>query len=109
MVTPSVIPLLAVLVSSLGAILIACTGERRANLREFWSFAAGVAMFALVASMIPEVLAHRPPESLLFLFLPRTELPFSLYFFACACVGPCCFATRDYFGPRSSPGGPRPC
>src|SRR5688572_13432722 len=55
-------PLLAVLVSAGGALLIACTGERRANLREFWSVAAGVVMFILVASMIPEVLAGRPPE-----------------------------------------------
>ena len=33
MVTFSLIPLFAVLVSALGALLIACTGERRANLR----------------------------------------------------------------------------
>ena len=49
-------PLLAVLVPALGALLIACTGERRANLREFWSVAAGAVMAALVASMIPDVL-----------------------------------------------------
>src|SRR5712691_4557520 len=76
MVTPSVIPLLAVLVSSLGVILIACTGERRANLREFWSVAAGVVMFALVASMIPAVLAGRAPECVLFRILPGVELAF---------------------------------
>jgi len=72
----SVIPLLAVLVSALGALLIACTGERRANLREFWSVAAGVAMFALVASMIPQVLAGRLPECVLFRILPGIELAF---------------------------------
>src|SRR5204863_7249814 len=76
MVTFSVIPLLAVLVSALGALLIACTGERRRNLREFWSVAAGVAMFALVASMIPAVLAGRTPECLLFRILPGIELAF---------------------------------
>ena len=70
----SIVPLLAVLVSALGAILIACTGERRANLREFWSVAAGVAMFALVASMIPKVLAGRAPECVLFRILPGIEL-----------------------------------
>jgi len=75
-VTFSVIPLLAVLVSALGALLIACTGERRRNLREFWSVAAGVAMFALVASMIPAVLAGRTPECLLFRILPGIELAF---------------------------------
>ena len=74
MVIFSIIPLLAVLVPALGALLIACTGERRANLREFWSVAAGVAMFALVASMIPKVLAGGTPECVLFRILPGIEL-----------------------------------
>ncbi len=72
----SVTPLLTVLVSALGALLIACTGQRRANLREFWSVAAGVSMFALVASMIPEVLAGGTPECVLFRLLPGIELAF---------------------------------
>src|SRR6266542_3970785 len=76
MVMFSVIPLLAVLVPALGAVLIACTGERRANLREFWSVAAGVVMFALVASMIPKILAGRTPECVLFRILPGVELAF---------------------------------
>ena len=76
MVTFSFIPLLAVLVSALGAVLIACTGERRRNLREFWSVAAGVVMSALVASMIPDVLAGRTPECMLFRILPGVELAF---------------------------------
>ena len=65
-----IMPLLAVLVPALGALLIACTGERRTNLREFWSVAAGVVMFALVASMIPEMLAGRTPESSFFEITP---------------------------------------
>ena len=76
MVTPSVIPLLAVLVSAFGALLIAWTGERRANLREFWSIAAGVVMFALIASMIPEVLAGNTLECVLFQVLPGVALAF---------------------------------
>ena len=76
MVTFSLIPLLAVLVAALGALLIACTGERRANLREFWSVAAGVVMFVLVASMVPEVLAGGTPECVLFRILPGIELAF---------------------------------
>ena len=72
----SVIPLFAVLVPAVGALLIACTGERRANLREFWSVAAGVAMFALVAGMIPEVVAGGTPELVLFRILPGIELAF---------------------------------
>ncbi len=69
-------PVLAVLVSALGALLIACTGERRANLREFWSVAAGVVMFALVASMIPDVLAGRTPTFVLTRILPGIQLAF---------------------------------
>ena len=76
MVTSSVLPLLAVLVPALSALLIACTGERRANLREFWSVAAGVLLVALVASMFPEVLAGGTPECVLFRLLPGIELAF---------------------------------
>ena len=65
MVMFSIIPTLAVLVPALGALLIACTGERRANLREFWSVATGVVMFALVASLGPDVLAGRDPSQLI--------------------------------------------
>ena len=83
----SVIPLLAVLVPALGALLIAVTGERRANLRESWSVAAGAAMFVLIASMIPDVLAGRTPEFVLFRILPGIDLafrvdPFGLLFAA---------------------------
>ncbi len=69
-------PLLTVLVPALGALLIACTGERRANLRESWSVAAGVVMFALIAGMIPEVLDGRTPECVLSRILPGIELAF---------------------------------
>ena len=72
----SLTPLLSVFVSALGALLIACTGERRPNLREFWSVAAGASMFALSASMVPEVLAGRSPECVLFRLLPGVELAF---------------------------------
>ena len=34
------LPLLAVIAPALGAVCIALTGARRANLREFWSVAA---------------------------------------------------------------------
>ena len=71
-----VMPLLAVLVPAAGALLIACAGERRANLREFWSVAAGAVMAALVACMIPEALAGKPPQCTLFKILPGIELAF---------------------------------
>jgi multicomponent Na+:H+ antiporter subunit D len=69
-------PLLAILVSAVGALLIARTGERRANLREFWSVAAGVLQFTFVVSMIPDVLAGRTPQSVLSRILPGIELAF---------------------------------
>src|SRR2546425_9201655 len=76
MVTFSIAPLLAVLVSAAGALLIAWTGQRRANLREFWSVAAGVAMFGVVVSFLPDVLAGRTPGCVLFRILPGVELAF---------------------------------
>ena len=69
-------PLFSVLVSAVGALLIVCTGERRANLREFWSVAAGVVLLALVGSMAPEVLAGGTPQCVLFRILPGIELAF---------------------------------
>ena len=87
MVTSSLVPLLAVLAPALGALLIAYTGERHANLRELWSVVAGVVMFALIASMIPAVLDGGRPEIVLFRILPGVELafrvdPFGLLFAA---------------------------
>jgi multicomponent Na+:H+ antiporter subunit D len=72
----SIKPLLAILVSAVGALLIAGTGERRANLREFWSVAAGVLQAVFVASMMPEVLAGHTLECVLFRILPGVELAF---------------------------------
>src|SRR5215831_13807371 len=76
MVMFSIIPPLAVLVPAIAAGLIACTGARRANLRECWSVAAGVAMVALVASMVPDVLKGRTPECVLSRILPGIEVAF---------------------------------
>jgi len=72
----SIVPLLAVLTSGIGALLIAVTGSRRANLREFWSVAAGALMFVLVVSMIPQVLAGQAPHCVFFHLLPGIELAF---------------------------------
>jgi multicomponent Na+:H+ antiporter subunit D len=70
----SVRPLLAVVVSLLSVFLIARTGQRRANLRESWSIGAGVLQFALVASMVPEVLAGRTLRCPLAQILPGVAL-----------------------------------
>jgi multicomponent Na+:H+ antiporter subunit D len=71
---PSIRPLLAILVSALGALLIVGTGERRANLREFWSVGAGVVKLALVVSMIPDIRAGRTLEFVLFRLFPGVEI-----------------------------------
>jgi multicomponent Na+:H+ antiporter subunit D len=70
----SITPLLTILVAALGSLLIIATGERRKNLREFWSVAAGILQFALVLSMAPSALAGRSPEAVLFRLLPGIEL-----------------------------------
>jgi multicomponent Na+:H+ antiporter subunit D len=69
-------PLLAILVSVVGALLVARTGERRANLREFWSVAAGVLQLTVVASMVPDVVAGRTPECVVSEILPGIALAF---------------------------------
>jgi multicomponent Na+:H+ antiporter subunit D len=75
-------PVLAILVPAAGALLILGTGQRRANLREFWSIAAGVLLAALVGSMIPDALAGQA-RSCGFQVLPATsafEAGFALSF-----------------------------
>ena len=52
----SIRPLLAVLVTLVGALLIIFTGERHRNLREFWTLLASVLKFSIVISMVPLVL-----------------------------------------------------
>lgn len=74
----SATPLFAVLVSAVGAVLIALTGDRRANLREFWSIAAGVLQLALVVSMIPAVLGGQALHCVLFRILPGVEFAFGV-------------------------------
>jgi multicomponent Na+:H+ antiporter subunit D len=72
----SVKPLLAVLVSAVGALLVVRTGERRANLREFWSVAAGILQFAFVASMTPDIIEGRTLQFVVSQILPGIELAF---------------------------------
>src|ERR687896_2485167 len=69
-------PLLPIIVSALGALFFVRTGDRRANLREFWSVAAGVLQLAFVASMIPDVLDGRAPACVVTQILPGVELAF---------------------------------
>ena len=58
----SATPLLAMLASLIGAFLILFTGERNRNLREFWTLAAAVIKFGLIASMLPYILHGKVVE-----------------------------------------------
>lgn len=67
------LPLLAVLVSPLAAVLIVASGHRP-NLRETWTLLAAVTKFALVAALVPAVLDGRSPEITLVPLAPDVEL-----------------------------------
>jgi multicomponent Na+:H+ antiporter subunit D len=69
----SLAPLAAVLISLVAAVLIALSG-RRPNLRETWTVVAALLKFAVVASMVPAVLAGRLPALTLFDIAPGVSL-----------------------------------
>ena len=72
----SIKPLLAVLVSSIGALFIILAGKNP-NLRESWSIIAGVLKLLIVLSMIPTVVYdHQIIEYSLFNLLPGIEIGF---------------------------------
>jgi multicomponent Na+:H+ antiporter subunit D len=71
----SVKPLLAVLVSIAGAILIVAS-SKNPNLRESWTIAAAVTKFLIVASMIPVILRGDVIQYTLFTLLPGVEVKF---------------------------------
>lgn len=73
----SVRPLLAVLVSSAGAFLILSSGKMR-NVREFWTVAAGVLKFLIIASMLPLVLDGKEVTFHISTILPGIEIKFAV-------------------------------
>lgn len=73
----SIKPLLAVLVSLVGAILILAS-HRSPNVREFWSLAAAVTKFLIVASMIPVIFNGQSIEYKVLTFLPGIDLKFKV-------------------------------
>jgi multicomponent Na+:H+ antiporter subunit D len=72
----SIRPLLAVLVTLIGALLIVFTGERHRNVREFWTILASVLKFAIVISMVPFVLRGRILEYTIISLTPGVSLQF---------------------------------
>lgn len=69
----SLMPLVAVLVSLLAAILIVLS-SRWPNVRESWTIIAALAKFAITLSMLPSVLAGKYPEVSLFTISPGISL-----------------------------------
>jgi len=72
----SIKPLLAVLVSTIGALLIISAGKNP-NLRESWSIIAGVLKLGIVLSMVPTVVYDKKViEYTLFKLLPGIDISF---------------------------------
>jgi multicomponent Na+:H+ antiporter subunit D len=71
----SIRPFLAVLVSAVAVGLIVAS-RKNPNLREFWSFAAGLVKFLIVLSLTPAVLSGHIVEYTVFTVLPGIELKF---------------------------------
>jgi multicomponent Na+:H+ antiporter subunit D len=69
----SIRPLLAVVVSMIGAAMIVAS-RRNPNLRESWTIAAAVTKFLIVASMIPIILSGNTIGYTLVEFLPGIEI-----------------------------------
>lgn len=67
-------PLLAVLVSLIGAFLILITGEKSRNLRETWTILASIAKFIVVTSMIPFILQGKTLEYTIIFLAPGLPL-----------------------------------
>ncbi len=71
----SVRPVAAVVVSAIVVFLIAAS-HSRPNVREGWTLVAAIVKFAIVASMIPDVLAGRVHVTTIGTFVPGVELAF---------------------------------
>lgn len=70
-------PLYAMAVSLAAVVLIGISG-RRPNLREFWTIAASVLKFSIVASMLPTVLEGTVIEYFLATVLPGLDIKFKV-------------------------------
>jgi multicomponent Na+:H+ antiporter subunit D len=69
-------PLLALLVSAVAAMLILFAGEKRRNLREFWTLLASVIKFCIVVTLIPPILNGQVVEFTLLQFFPGVAFQF---------------------------------
>ena len=74
-VVQSAMPLYAIAVSLIAVVFIGISG-RQPNLREFWTIAAAVIKFSLVASMLPIILDGKVIEYTLFTLFPGLDISF---------------------------------
>ena len=69
-------PLYAMGVSIIAVVLILLSGQKRRNLREFWTIAAAVVKFAIVLSMLPAVLDGKEFAFSILTILPGLDIAF---------------------------------
>ncbi|MDI6753496.1 MAG: monovalent cation/H+ antiporter subunit D family protein [Thermodesulfobacteriota bacterium] len=72
----SIAPICALLVPLIAIPFIALAGQRRPNVREFWTILASVIMFLIVASMLPRVQGGEVIEYQLLTLFPGLDLNF---------------------------------
>jgi multicomponent Na+:H+ antiporter subunit D len=70
----SITPLIAVLLPVAAAVLVLFTGERYRNVRDSWSTIAALVMVAVVASMLPDVLDGRVPQTTIIEISPGIDI-----------------------------------
>ena len=70
----SITPLIAVLLPVAAALLVLLTGERFRNVRDSWSTIAALVMVAVVASMLPDVLDGRVPQTTIIEISPGIDI-----------------------------------
>jgi len=69
-------PLYAIAAALLSVLPICVSGEKRKNLREFWTIIASLMTFAIVTSMVPEILNGNTLEYAVITIVPGLELKF---------------------------------
>jgi multicomponent Na+:H+ antiporter subunit D len=69
-------PLYAMGVSLIAIVLILLSGEKKRNLREFWTILAAVVKFAIVLSMLPAILDGKEFEFSILTILPGLDIAF---------------------------------
>ena len=76
-IVESAVPIYAIIVSLIAAILIALS-DKKPNLREFWTITAAVVKFFLVLSMLPIIIEGNIIEFSLFTILPGIDIKFKV-------------------------------